>query len=156
MQTQTRIQTQMQTADRLTYPQTIGYPDILDLKSALEKLSSSASTEEIYQDFRRSYQWLRFVQSFRHFHGKHLFLKASEVLFVAESFLGYKIDEVAFRAAIQKTRFKTKNANSAFDRLEIKLPDLSDIDELLPKWRDLVELQGPILRHQVSDEEIRK
>jgi hypothetical protein len=141
------------------------WPDLLDLQSTLRRLDplrfsktgTKAETKvaedrvqtlsvEIFQDFRALYEWFRIVLPFCFSHGKHYHESARQVLKLAESFIGCKLNEDAFLAAAsvnglktRESKFRPEDGESRLDFLTMKVPDFGRIEEARELWHRHVE-----------------
>lgn len=121
-------------SERIQYETERGYPDLLDLRMFLSnsKLLDRSLAPELFQDFRVSHDWLVFIRSACHWHGKHIGYTARELYTIAQDFLGYKLREDAFRIAIYDQWPKAKSLG--LDDVIVKAPDLTRVKELIPEW----------------------
>jgi hypothetical protein len=114
------------------------YPDVLDLESAIEKVGLNVDPEKIYQDFRAAFEWIRAVQKVCHNRGKHTRVAASDVLRIAETFIGRKLNKKAFRAALHVSGLcrvrDPKTACINLDQLTVKVPHLDRTDVIANAW----------------------
>ena len=114
------------------------YPDLLDLRSTMARMKPklTASPEEIYLDFRATFEWLAIVLHFCHTHGRHDFQDSKQILTIAAKFIGRTLNEESFRAAVQAKNLKTKRG---FGSQLVKVPDFSRVGEAKDLWRRHVE-----------------
>jgi hypothetical protein len=121
---------------RTAYETERGYPDLLDLTTALgnSKLFDRSIAPEIFQDFRVSYDFLAFVRKNCHWHDRHITYTGQELHKIAENFLGYKLGEDAFRVALYMHWVITKKQGAALTRVTVKAPNLSRVREFIPAW----------------------
>lgn len=117
---------------RTVYETERGYPDLQDLRSFLinSSLLDSSFAPDLFQDFRVSHDWLVYVRSACHWHGKHTEYTARELDTIAEQFLGFKLDEDAFRIAVYSQWPQTKSQAMSLDAVTVKAPDLTRVMEL--------------------------
>jgi hypothetical protein len=153
----------MSEQNQFVYPSENCWPDVSDLRiamrrrSPLGKLSPSQQRKqkinqeveeqkiqnkavEIYQDFRASYEWFRIVLPFCHNHSSHCWTAVREVLNIAESFIGRKLDAEAFVIAAEaqgrkpRAQFSTPEGEDKYENLSIKVPDFGRVAEVRERW----------------------
>ena len=114
---------------QINYRSQLCWPDLEDLRRVVGRMGLQAEPKKIYQDFRALYEWFRIIKRFCHSHGKHGFIAASEILRLAETFIGRKLNENAFRAAVDLFHFKVRGERKPLDSMFVKVPDLGRIEE---------------------------
>lgn len=102
------------------------YPDMGDLRRALQKVRPTADQKvlasEIYQDYRAAFEWLNIAIRGCHWSGSHSFQPLADVKSIAEEFVGRPLNEDAFLAATLTGSRKLKPVNKDFGETKIKVP----------------------------------
>ena len=133
------------------------YPDLLDLERVLSGMHKDSGKKKCYsstmlfQDFAVTFDWLSQVLPRIHNHGKHGFVSAIDIKSIVEDFVGHDLQDDAFVAACHERGLQTKKMGRGdfFFDLEIKLPCLDGVTELIPEWNAYVQSKAS---SKVSDE----
>jgi hypothetical protein len=115
------------------------YPDLMDFQNVLKRFFSTnkdLNSEDLYQDFRATYEWLKMAVHLCHNHGKHRIEPLSAVKEIAESFIHRRLSEDAFLAAVCITgKLKPRDTKKEFGDIAIKVPPFSDIKKISAAWK---------------------
>jgi len=130
---------------RLEYKTENTYPDLLDLERVLRGMHTNNgkkkgySSNELFQDFAVIFDWFHRVLPLLHSHGKHGFVSVIDVKQIVEEFVGRDLQEDAFVAACHERGLQMKNEGKQFSDLQIKVPDMTRVIEVLPRWNAYVQ-----------------
>jgi hypothetical protein len=111
----------------MTYPTHRGYPDIIDFRALsyrFFKKKKGLPVEELYQDFRASYEFLSLAIQSCHWVGKHKYERLSAVKETTEIFVGRTLDPNAFLigAYLATGDRRLTKMKKTFDELAVKVP----------------------------------
>jgi len=131
----------------ITYNSENCYPDLLDLERVLRGMHTNNgkkkgySSTELFQDFAVIFDWFHRVLPCLHNHGKHGFVSVIDVKDIVEEFVGRDLQEDALVAACHERGLAMKKMGRGdyFHDLEIKVPCLDRVMEVLPKWNEYVQ-----------------
>ena len=124
----------------MIYPSGNCWPDLRDLQSVLNKhfKDKELPAEDLYQDFRASYEWLHMAIHASHWKGKHATQPMSIVKELAEGYIGRVLNPDAFLAATYVAAgSRLKHMKKAFEELTIKVPPF-DVDKIAVIWKQHV------------------
>lgn len=79
------------------------YPDLIDFQNILKRSfadKKNLNAEDLYQDFRAAYEWLRIALHVSHSNGRHACKPIDDVREAAEKVIGRAVSEDAFLAAV--------------------------------------------------------
>ena len=127
----------------MTYESERCYPDLFDFRDVLNRFfptKKNLNIENLYQDFRASYEWLKMAIRLCHWHGRHQTESLSSIKEIAEGFIGRNLSEDAFLAAVWTTgKLKPRDMKKEFSDIAIKVPPFSDREKISAAWKRHVE-----------------
>jgi hypothetical protein len=97
------------------------------------------SSTELFQDFAVIFDWFHRVLPCVHSHGKHSYMLAVDVKSIVDQFVGRTLQDDAFLAACYERGLRMKNEAKQFSDLQIRVPDLTRVIEVLPRWNAYVQ-----------------
>ncbi len=124
------------------------YPDLLDLERVLRGMDASSvlkkkyDAPKLFQDFAASFDWMHCVLPCLHYHGKHSFENALNIKEMAERFIGRRLRDDGFEAAVVERGLQVRKASLSHGHYltdkEIKVPPLDRAIEFLPRWNEYI------------------